>query len=185
MTPKKTPAKKKTPARKTTPAPKETRNSSYYPPFVYGRPLKFQPDELLEEFVKYTQWCVDNPIVIKSRQSGTNDRGSWSSESVDEKPRLISIGGFLVFIGADDSWWTHLNDGVHGEEFFRVKAKIKNFCENYQKEMASSGVFKENIISRLLGLADKKALDAENGVTIVVNTKDEADKIKDIGNLGV
>jgi len=164
---------------------KDGRNISYYPPFVYGRPLKFQPDELLEEFKKYVQWCHDNPIIIRSTHKGENDRGSWSSEDVDEKPRLISIGGFLCFIGADDRWWTELSDGKRGEDFSRVKGKIKNFCESYQKEMASSGVFKENIISRLLGLADKKALDNADSVTIVVKNNDEAEKVKNIGNLGV
>lgn len=160
-------------------------NTSFYPPVVFGRPLKFTPDELLQEFVKYVEWCMDHPIVIKSKQKGRNDRGAWSSETVDEKPRLVSIGGFLVFIGANDVWWTQLNNGTRGEEFSRVKASIKQYCEDYQKAMASTGVFKENIISRLLGLADKKTIDASEGVTIVVKSEEEAEKIKNIGNLKI
>lgn len=160
-------------------------NDSYYLPVTFGRPLKYTPDELRQEFVKYVQWCMDHPIVIKSKQKGRNKRGAWSSETVDEKPRLVSVEGFMVFLGASLRWWGELSDGKHGEEFSVVKAVIKQYCEDYQKAMASTGVFKENIISRLLGLADKKAIDASEGVTIVVKSEEEAEKIKNIGNLKI
>lgn len=161
------------------------KNSSPYAPFVYGRPLKYTPDELLQEFAKYVEWCNKNPLVIIDEQTGENNFGPWSSEMKRSKPRLVSIGGFLGHLGATDVWWKQISDGVRGEEFSRVKAMIKNYCENYQKEMASTGIYKENIISRLLGLADKKAIDASEGVTIVVKSEEEAEKIKNIGNLKI
>lgn len=135
-------------------------NENIYPPFrnPLGRPLKFTPKELAEKFAEFVQWCKDNPIIISTSVSYAN--GNWS-ESKEEKPRLISVGSFLVYIGAEDSWWAMLDKGKQGEEFLRVKANIKNFCVSYQKEMASAGIFKENIISRLLGLADKQQVEGQ------------------------
>ena len=89
-----------------------------------------------------------------------------------------------MWLGEDDVWWSQLEKGKHGAEFSRVKARVRVYCEEYQKAMASSGVFKENIISRLLGLADKKEV-AVDAPTIVVKSEEEKGKIEKIGGLGV
>ena len=52
--------------------------------------------------------------------------------------------------------------------------------------MATAGVFNANIVSRLLGLADKKAVEAAGeGITIVVKSEEEKDKLQNINELGV
>ena len=119
--------------------------------------MKFKPHELLEKFVEYIEWAKAHPIENVYRTSGTSYTGdSYGNTNKNLKPRLISIGGFLVFIGQTESWWKNLEEGKRAEEFLKVKEKIKNYCESYQKEMAAAGIFKENIISRLLGLKDKQ-----------------------------
>ena len=133
-------------------------DNNIYPPFKnpLGRPLKYTPEKLAEKFAKYVDWCRANPInthTIATFKDGFADYNT-------EKPRLVSIDGFLVFLGTDFSWWMHLDDGKRASEFFKVKSYIKTFCESYQKEMASVGVFKENIVSRLLGLADRQKVEA-------------------------
>ena len=129
--------------------------------FNLGRPLKFTPKQLAEKFREYVQWCIDNPIVVKVITTGTSAGGAEYEKCDHElKPRLISIDGFCVFLGETLSWWGEL-DRSKKDDFSVVKSNIRNFCQSYQKEMASSGVFKENIISRLLGLADKAQVDAD------------------------
>lgn len=157
-------------------------NENIYPTFrnPLGRPLKYTPDQLAEKFAEFVQWCKDNPIVVKTRTTYAN--GNWA-ETCEEKARLVSIGAFHVFLGCDEVWWTQLSNGKRGAEFSKVKANIKNFCENYQKEMASAGIFKENIISRLLGLADKQKVESRTETRVVVETAEQAEKIKNIGNL--
>ena len=165
-----------------------------YPPFrnpykQKGRPLHHTPEELSAEFEKYVKWCLDNPIVISKTISktprSTEGGTAVDIDEVETKPRLIGIGGFLVWLGEDEKWWEKLDKGsTYAEEFFGVKSRIRVYCEDYQKAMASNGVFKENIISRLLGLADKKAVSTE-GVTIVVESPEQKDKMENIGNLGV
>ena len=147
-----------------------------------GRPLKYTPKQLAEEFVKYTQWCETNPLEARVRV----DYAKGYSDTTDYRPRRVSIEGFLVFIGGTWDWWSHLDESKRGAEFFKVKASIKEYCETYQKEMASAGLLNANIISRLLGLADKKETKIEGEqLTIVVKSEEDKAKIEDIGNIGI
>lgn len=160
-----------------------------YPPFrnpykQKGRPLNYTPEEIAAEFEKYVNWCIDNPIVIERSASGRTGVYPFTREETETKPRLVSIGGFLVWLGEDERWWSELEKGTFGEEFSKVKARVRVYCEDYQKAMASAGVFKENIIARLLGLADKKAV-ATEGVTIVVESPEQKEKMEKIGELGI
>lgn len=134
-------------------------NDNIYPPFrnPLGRPLKYTPEQLAEKFAEYVDWCRANPIVVRSRVTYAN--GNYAENS-EEKPRLISVEGFQLWIGVSERWWAEIDESKKGDTFSKVKSEIKKYCENYQKEMASSGLFKENIISRLLGLADRQKVDA-------------------------
>lgn len=161
-----------------------------YPPFVYhevGRPLKYKPDELLKKFVEYIQWAKEHPIENVYQTSGTSYTGdSYGNTNKNLKPRLLSIGGFLVFIGQTESWWKMLEEGKRAEEFLKVKEKIKNYCESYQKEMAATGIFKENIISRLLGLKDKQEVENKGeGWKIIVNSEEEKKMVENIKDLDI
>lgn len=130
-------------------------NENLYPPVRFGKPPKFTPAQLQEKFVEYVQWCKDNPIILGTSVTNTSvDGRTYGADTREEKPRLVSIGGFLVFIGATRRWWGEL-DGSK-QDYSGVKDLIRGFCEEYQKEMASAGIFNGNIISRLLGLADKQ-----------------------------
>lgn len=137
-----------------------------YPPVRFankgGRPLNYTPEELATKFDEYVRWCQDNPIVLGSEEKSTAVDGTkYGKQTIEQKPRLVSIGGFLVYIGEDMSWWHRLDTRKAKEKFIKVKGYIREFCESYQKEMASAGIFNGNIISRLLGLADKQAVTAE------------------------
>ncbi len=145
--------------------------------FKLGRPLKYKPDELFEKFKEYVQWAKEHPIPIVRRVTNTTTKGdTYGSDSIEHKPRLLSIGGFLVFIGADRNWWDHLDNGKRGADFLRVKSIIREYFEDYQKEMASAEIFNANIISRLLGLADKQMVKNEEKI-VIVNSREEMDKL--------
>ena len=171
--------------------PKRGDISDMYPPFVYhlevGRPLSYKPKELLEKFVEYVEWAKAHPIENTYETSGTSFTGdSYGNTNKNLKPRLISIGGFLVHIGKTESWWKNLEDGKRGQEFLKVKENIKTYCESYQKEMAAAGIFKENIISRLLGLKDKQEVEnTGEGFKIIVNSQEEKDKIESMKDLKI
>lgn len=147
-----------------------------------GRPLKLKPEKLVEEFSAYVKWCEENPIIEESRVDYAN--GGYSA-TAEKHPRRISIDGFLVFLGCSDNWWAQLTNGKRGDEFLRVKSGIKKYCEAYQVEMASAGLLKENIISRLLGLADKKEIKTDGAVPIIVRSAEDKAKLETIGEMGV
>lgn len=156
-------------------------SENYYPPFNYklGRPLKYKPDEMLVKFREYVTWAKDNPISIEKNVVNTTTKGdTYRSDAVETKPRLISIKGFLVFLGAGSDWWQSLDreDAKRKEEFSRVKSFIRDYCENYQSEMASAEIFNANIVSRLLGLADKQMVKNEEKI-VIVNSQEEMDKL--------
>lgn len=161
---------------------------SFYMPFKspIGRPLKYQPEELVELFAEYVVWCREHPLEAVTTSETRGTENSMKRTDREMRPRLVSISGFLVYIGGLESWWRQLDNCAQGEIFLRIKEAIGKYCENYQVEMASAGFFKQNIISRLLGLTDKKEVAATGeGVTIIVKNKEEKDKLENIGDLGV
>lgn len=148
-------------------------------PFInplVGRPLHFTPKQLAEKFGEYVRWCEDNEIELGERQKGVAPGGYVDKTTTNYKQRLISIHGFLVYIGKTSRWWGELSNGKQGDKFSVVKAHITEYCEDYQKEMAAAGIFNANIISRLLGLADKKELTGES-INIIVNSQEEKEKL--------
>lgn len=163
--------------------------SDIYPPYINpyaGRPLSYKPQELTEKFAEYIEWAKAHPIENVYETTGSTDKGSFGNTNKNIKPRLISISGFLVYIGKTESWWKMLETGKKGEEFLKVKENIKTYCENFQKEMAAAGIFKENIISRLLGLKDKQEVENKGeSYTIIVNNKEEKDKIEAMKDLQI
>lgn len=159
-----------------------------YPPFnyVFGRPLKYTPDELIEKFAEYVLWCKDNPIKVEVQETGVRGNNIVNAKKVEYKPRFLNLRGFLSFIGGSDVYWHELEEGKHKEHFSKVKKAIKTYIESYQIEYAAAGVFKENIVSRLNGLTDKQEHKHEgDGIKIVVQSEEEKNKIESIGDLDV
>lgn len=128
-------------------------------PIGTGRPNKYTPTEMWSEFQEYVKWCCEHPITMTTRTTYS----SGNSSEVDEsKPRLVSIDGFMIWLGVSDVWWYDIEKSKrYGPEFSRVKTRIKKITEQYQKEMAASGYFNANIIARLLGLADRQTVTEE------------------------
>jgi hypothetical protein len=149
-----------------------------------GRPLHFTPKQLAEKFAEYVSWCEENEIELGERQKGIAPGGYVDRTTTNYKQRLISIHGFLVYIGKTARWWGELSNGKHGDKFSVVKAHITEYCEDYQKEMAAAGIFNANIISRLLGLADKKELTGE-AINIIVNSPEEKEKLESMKDMQI
>ena len=149
-----------------------------------GRPLHYSPKQLAEKFEEYVKWSEENVIEIGERQTGIASGGYVDKTTTNYKQRLISVHGFLVFIGKSKRWWTELSDGKQGDKFSTLKDSITSYCEDYQKEMAAAGIFNANIISRLLGLADKKELTGES-INIIVNSPEEKQKIEGMKDMQI
>ena len=156
-------------------------------PFInplVGRPLHFTPKQLAEKFQEYVWWCENNVIEIEEKKSGSIGMTQSCETKKITKQRLISVHGFLVYIGKSKRWWSQLSEGKQGDKFSNLKESITEYCEDYQKEMAASGLFNAKIISRLLGLADKKELIGQS-INIIVNSQEEKEKIERMKDLQI
>lgn len=156
-------------------------------PFInplVGRPLHFTPKQLAEKFGEYIAWCEENVMEFEERQKGIQGNGYVDKTTRNYKLRLISVHGFLVFIGKTKRWWSQLSEGKQGEKFSYLKESITEYCEDYQKELAASGHYNANIISRLLGLADKKELTGES-INIIVNSPEEKEQLESMKDLKI
>ena len=156
-------------------------------PFInplVGRPLHFTPKQLAEKFEEYVKWCEANVMEFEERQKGLQGNGYVDKTTKNYKLRLISVHGFLVFIGKTKRWWSQLSEGKQGEKFSYLKESITEYCEDYQKELAASGHYNANIISRLLGLADKKELTGES-INIIVNSQEEKEELEGMKDMQI
>ena len=156
-------------------------------PFInplVGRPLHFTPKQLAEKFEDYVRWCEDNVMEFEEKQKGLQGNGYVDKTTKTFKQRLISVHGFLVFIGKTKRWWSQLSEGKQGVKFSYLKESITEYCEDYQKELAASGHYNANIISRLLGLADKKELTGES-INIIVNSQEEKEKLESMKDMQI
>ena len=142
-----------------------------------GRPRKYKPVELLEEFEKYIQERMADPIIEKEEESGFSGQNGSAKTKEKAHPQLLSVADFCVFLGCSRSWWLNLPD-----DFLIVKEHISTYIDNFQLKGASIGVFNANIVSRLLGLKDKTELSG-GGITLRVETDRETKEMIE-GGLG-
>lgn len=146
-----------------------------------GRPPKYTPEELLKQFEKYIADREQRPILVTKETSGFAGKTDTASTTTEAHRQLLSIWDFCVFLGTSRDWWNKL-----GEEFLGVKEYIRTYIETYQLKGATAGIFNANIVARLLGLADKKEIQATgDNMTIVVKSEEEKKKIEGIAELGV
>lgn len=145
-----------------------------------GRPRKYRPAELLNQFEKYLHDRMSDPIIEKEEESGnTGNNGTWKTKE-KAHPQFISVADFCVFLGCSRNWWNELPD-----DYLGVKHHISTYIDNFQLKGASIGLFNANIVSRLIGLKDKTELTGGEGLTIVVKSQVEKDKLNNIGDLSI
>lgn len=151
----------------------------------HGRDKLFSTPELLwEAACEYFQWCDENPW--STRKEITKNKKQKELQ-VSPISRPYSLMGLCVYVGASASWWREFRSNCakkNKNDFLAVIARIEGIINTQQFEGACVGAFNANIISRTLGLADKKEINAvvPTGLNIVVNDKDEAaliERLKD------
>lgn len=111
------------------------------------------PEKLLELFKEYQQYQKDNPIYKQDFV------GKDANEVQRQLERPLSWVGFESYlfnmeIIGDLGDYESNKDGRY-EEYATIISRIKRFIQTDQFEGATVGIYKENIISRMLGLVDK------------------------------
>ena len=145
-----------------------------------GRPRKYTPSQLLSLFEQYINDRLSRPIVEKETDISRYDEHRGEKESRVVHPHPISIGDFCIYLGTYRAWWNQLP-----EDYSIVKDHIATYIEQFQLKGASIGLFNANIVSRLLGLADKKYITSggEPIDRIFVETPEQKEKLENIKDL--
>lgn len=121
----------------------------------HGRDKLFaDPNSLWEAACEYFDWCDQNPWIKKDWVGKDGD------EVERETQRPYTITGFLLYCDANENYWNQFKKADH-EGFSWVITRIEDVIRTLKFEGAAVGAFNANIISRDLGLADKKAIEGE------------------------
>lgn len=138
-------------------------NGEFYNLFSNKR-LWTKPLDLLEQFEAYMTWNEANPIKVKER---------FGIDLIEvEKPRIMSIRAFALFMGmSEKALKTRIeNSYIEWSKVEMTKelvAQLKEVhniiidsCNNQKFSYAAVGIFKENLVIRDLGLADRTEVQA-------------------------
>lgn len=108
------------------------------------------PDVLWEACVEYFLWAEEHPLTVERVFSyqGTIVKGT------ENKKRVLTITGLCLFLGIPlQTWIDYRNNNI---VFSEVIAKAEQHIYQDKFEGATSDLYNANIISRDLGLIDKR-----------------------------
>lgn len=134
-----------------------------------GRPKKFEtPEEMWTAATEYFEWVDANPWhKVEAIKSGDNCGQLINIPTA----RPYTLQAFRRYIGASEEYWREFKNAKH-DEFLGVIDAIETIMYTQKIEGAMVGAFKENIVSRVLGLADKAEVSSS---VINVNVTDDGD----------
>ena len=118
-------------------------------PDKIGQPPKYKPDTLIQKAIEYFEWVDNNPIEVEQ------NLGTKNVNKVKLR-QPYTLKGFWLFANICHTTWQNYRKK---NEYVAVVRKIEDIIYNHKYIGATIGIFKENIIARDLGLADKKDVD--------------------------
>lgn len=122
----------------------------------HGRDKLFESSDLMwEASCEYFAWCVANPII---------DPRSFGGKQKIQRP--FTMQGLCRYLCCNTGYFRDFKSGLEeGEkDFSSVISCIEEAVYQQKFENAIIGVYKENLIARELGLADKS--ESKSEVTI-------------------
>ena len=135
------------------------KGNKYWELANWGKPKKYQPEELKVKAIEYFTWINANPL-LEQKMSATG------KVKEIKKMRAMTKTGFCLFAGitlktfqnyAADEAYLHITEGIEGV------IKTQKF------EGAAAGLLNSNIIARELGLIDKQSIDNNVNLSRMAN----------------
>lgn len=122
----------------------------------HGRDKIFAtPEAMWDAAVEYFEYNDANP------RYDTDFRGKDATEVHIPKPQPLSMEGLCLFLGINTLYFRDFKVGLTGKkdemskDFSLIVTRIEETIFKQQYDGAVSGFFRENIIARRLGIADK------------------------------
>lgn len=134
---------------------------------THGRDNLFASPELMwEAACDYFEWCDGNPFMESEAKVVSNGNGEGSSVEIVEVPRMrpYTLHGLCLYLDCTTNYFKEFKKQGRSkiEDFMPVIEKIEEVIYNQKFSGAASGFLNANIISRDLGLIDKKEVEASN-----------------------
>lgn len=123
----------------------------------HGREKIFKsPEILLQAAYEYFKYNQDHPAFIQEVVKSGPKAGTIVKIPTTNP---LSIRGLCIYLGVNTTYFNDFERGLKKDEegayFSKVISHIKDCIENQMLNGASIGVYKENLIARLVGIADK------------------------------
>lgn len=146
----------------------ETIGGDFWRQVKVGRPLMFEnPAELWGEYLDYAEYCKSNPIEIEDWV------GKDAVKVVRKKPLPQTLTGFILFVGGSTNWWQELRKNKNlTPEYLGVLRAIEASITTQQVSGAMAGIYQQNIVARINGLADVKEVQNSGEITVRKDTID-------------
>lgn len=124
----------------------------------HGKDKLFEtPESLWDAACEYFQWCEDNPLYEAKIFSF---QGVQTMEQLP-KMRAMTLSGLCLFLKCNESYFRSfkIQERENKADYITVIEDIENTIYNQKFSGAAADLLNANIISRELGLADKKETD--------------------------
>lgn len=153
-------------------------NHDEHTPF-WGNKLSFRkeppaPSELLEEACRYFQWMDTHPL---KEQVLFHYKGQVIPSTAN-KMRPYTLKGLATFLGVTEGTFRLWKNGSN-EELAEVMEFIDQIIFTQKFEGAAANLLNGNIISRDLGLAEKRELTGKDGGPIETKETSARDILAD------
>lgn len=130
----------------------------------HGRDKLFETPELMwEAACEYFQWVDEHPFIEAKPMVVSNGGNSGSSIEMAEieVKRPYTLQALCLYMGCASSYFRSFksSERANKADFLTVISEIEETIYNQKYEGAASGFFNANIISRDLGLIDRKEHD--------------------------
>lgn len=126
----------------------------------HGRDTLFESPELLwEAATQYFQWCEDNPLIAIEYV------GKDAVKVEVPKMRPFTLQGLCSYLGCNTAYFRQFKD-TGKKDFSTAITRIEETIYNQKFTGAAAGFLKEGIISRDLGLAEKREIELPTKVKI-------------------
>lgn len=133
----------------------------------HGRDRLFASSESLwEACCEYFQWVEDNPLWESKLFSYQGE----ISEGVAPKMRAMTISGLCLFLDINRGTW---NEWRKVEDFSEIVAKAEEVIYSQKFAGAAADLLNANIISRDLGLTDKREVKSDSNVHVSADMSPE------------
>lgn len=130
----------------------------------HGRDKLFESPELLwEAACEYFEWCDKNPWIKVEQAKQKPEVYKDKKGNVKVTPQLFklptqrpyTLTGLALYLDVSKNYWEEFKKASH-EGFLGVITRVEETIYTQKFEGAAVGAFNANIISRDLGLVDKK-----------------------------